>query len=90
MYSQDLIEELMQHELKGLCTNCALESDCTYRKASHKIIIQCELYQLSDETHILQSNANLMQKGLCMNCNRVDSCGLPGKHTGIWHCEEYA
>lgn len=90
MYSQDLIEELIQHELKGLCTNCALESDCTYRKASHKIIIQCELYQFSDGSDMLQSNSNLMQKGLCVNCSSVNSCGLPGKHTGIWHCEEYA
>jgi hypothetical protein len=87
MYSQELIEVLLEHELKGLCTNCSLASGCTYRKTSPKIIVQCELYQLIEDSESIENK--LFQKGLCMNCSRVDSCKLPGKHTGIWHCEEY-
>lgn len=87
MRSQDLVEEIMQHEMKGLCTSCAMASDCTYRKKTHKTIIQCELYQWSYDADVL--NSILIQRGLCINCSIVDSCQLPGKHAGIWHCEEY-
>lgn len=87
MHTHQFMEALIQHELKGLCTNCSMACDCTYRKATHKIIIQCQLYQLSDESENLHSTS--VPKGLCVSCDLVDSCQLPVKHTGIWHCEEY-
>lgn len=83
----ELIEHLIQHELKGLCTNCAFVSHCSYRKATDKIIIQCELYQLSPALDAPKPAST--QLGLCVNCCNADTCKLPGRHTGIWHCEEY-
>jgi hypothetical protein len=88
MPTQEKIKHLIELELKGLCTNCALSSDCIYRMATNKVIVQCELYQLGEE----DTNASKLisiQRGLCMNCVKVDTCQLPGKNEGIWHCEEY-
>jgi hypothetical protein len=87
MHSQDLIERLIQNELKGLCINCSLANHCPYRKATDKIIIQCELHQFSEEADAPQPVST--QKGLCVNCCRANVCQLPGRKTGIWHCEEY-
>lgn len=27
--------------------------------------------------------------GLCVNCDRRQTCGLPVAAGGVWHCEEY-
>ena len=87
MYYENIIEDLIQNELRGLCTNCALAEHCAYRKATKKVIVQCELYQLNDGSDDSKSFA--IHAGLCINCDKVKSCELPGKNTGIWHCEEY-
>ncbi len=29
-------------------------------------------------------------KGLCINCDNRDSCMLPTRDGGVWHCEEYS
>ncbi len=28
-------------------------------------------------------------KGLCINCEKRDSCHYPIRDGGVWHCEEY-
>lgn len=84
---QEQISYLLEHELKGLCVNCTLSSSCSYRKATDKIIIQCELYQLGEVEEVPGLLA--IQKGLCSNCEREDTCQLSARHTGIWHCQEY-
>jgi hypothetical protein len=56
--------------------------------ATNKFIIQCELYQVRKEaTNTSKVISN--QGGLCINCIKADTCQLPGKNEGIWHCEEY-
>ncbi|HEX5168726.1 MAG TPA: hypothetical protein VFW11_06105 [Cyclobacteriaceae bacterium] len=87
MYTQDSIESLLLNELRGLCINCAKAEHCSYRNGTDKIIIQCEMYQLGGEADAFASA--LPPRGLCTNCYRADSCQLPGRRTGIWHCEEY-
>lgn len=87
MHTQELIEHLIQSELKGLCTNCEFAKHCSYRKATDKIIIQCELYQLSELERVPQLVST--QRSLCTSCCKADACHLPGRHTGIWHCEDY-
>ena len=82
-----LIEDLLQHELKGLCTTCGLASKCFYRKETNKIIIQCELYQLSEAPVVPQEV--LAQRSLCTSCSKADTCQLQGRHMGIWRCEAY-
>jgi hypothetical protein len=85
--NSQLIEGLLKNELKGLCINCVLVSSCLFRKTTDRIIIQCELFQVDDEADVLHPVS--MQKSLCMNCARNNSCQLPGRRTGVWHCEEY-
>ncbi len=88
MAIQEKIKHLIELELKGICTNCALSGDCTYRMATSKVIVQCELYQMEEED-ASASKLISTQRGLCMNCVKVDRCQLPEKNEGIWHCEEY-
>jgi len=87
MAEPEIIEVLLAKELQGLCTSCANFETCSYRKASTKIIIQCELYELETEQPTDQVGNDL--SGLCVNCCNVDTCGLPDKQFGVWHCEEY-
>ena len=87
MQTLALIEDLLQHELKGLCTNCELASKCLYRKETNKIIIQCELYQLREATGVPREVS--AQRSLCTSCSKAGTCRLPGRHMGIWHCEAY-
>jgi len=82
-----LIEDLLQNELKGLCTTCDHASKCFYRKGTNKIIIQCELYQLGEAPDGPQEASS--QRSLCTNCSNADTCQLPGRHMGIWRCEAY-
>ena len=28
-------------------------------------------------------------KGLCLNCEKRESCRYPTRDGGVWHCEEY-
>jgi hypothetical protein len=90
MSQTELIEVLFEKELQGLCINCAKYEKCSYRKNSIKVIIQCELYELADEE--CQSSAQQETdklKGLCLNCFHADTCRLPDREFGVWHCEEY-
>lgn len=76
------VEELVQSELKGLCTNCAHSGDCSYFRNSAKAIIQCEMYTLATPDAVPMS-------GLCKTCEHRGFCKLPGRNTGAWHCNDY-
>jgi hypothetical protein len=54
-----------------------------------KIVIQCELYELTEEGRTADLQEPIHLKGLCMNCCNADACRLPDKQFGVWHCEEY-
>jgi len=82
-----LIEELLQNELKGLCTTCDLASKCFYRKGTNKIIIQCELHQLCEAPWVPQEAS--AQRSLCTSCSKAEACRLPERHMGIWRCKVY-
>ncbi len=32
---------------------------------------------------------NTSPKGLCLNCEMLETCMLPRPTEGVWHCEEY-
>jgi hypothetical protein len=89
MREQESIEVLLTKELRGLCLNCANFDNCSYRKNSAKIIIQCNLYELIGEEQASGQQETNALKGLCMSCCHADTCNLPDKQSGIWHCEEY-
>jgi hypothetical protein len=89
MPEQQLLEVLLTKELRGLCMNCAKFQTCSYRQNAVKIIIQCELYELSEEEQTPHLQESIKLKGLCTNCCSADTCDLPDKQSGVWHCEEY-
>jgi hypothetical protein len=87
MSESELIKVLLAEELRGLCINCTKFETCSYRKNSTKIVIQCELYELTEQGQTADLHEPL--KGLCVNCCNADACRLPDKLFGVWHCEAY-
>jgi hypothetical protein len=87
MHPLETTEGLLLNELRGVCIDCANAGHCSYREATDKIIIQCEMHQLVHEVETFASDK--APRGLCINCCKVTSCKLPGRSTVIWHCEEY-
>jgi hypothetical protein len=86
MLAPNIIEELLERELKSLCINCADFGCCALRKQTSKVIIQCELYRCQETA---KHSSPLIQKGLCVDCAHAIPCSLPAKNTGVWHCEQY-
>jgi hypothetical protein len=84
MYSKGIIEEIVARELQALCTTCIYAHACVYYKQANKAVIQCESYKVDDEGPGVPE-----PKGLCKNCDNLSTCSLPGKNTGVWHCNEY-
>ncbi len=52
-----------------------------------KILHHMELHSESSKTSISYVQGRM--KGLCINCERRDSCGFPIRDGGVWLCEEY-
>lgn len=85
MQAGELIEGMIISELRGLCTSCAHSPTCMYYRASEKIIIQCEIFRVADDT-ITDADA---AHGLCVTCDHSSHCTLPGRKSGVWHCNEF-
>jgi hypothetical protein len=83
MAADQLIEEIITREVRGLCTTCIHAETCAYSLSSTKTIIQCELFQLDQAVEVLSSG------GLCKTCDQLSTCRLPGRRTGVWHCDEF-
>ena len=81
------IEEIVVRELGGLCHSCAHHDTCVYRLSTDKVVIQCEVFESSAAEIVLDDC--FPEKGLCLNCNKRQSCHLPKQASGVWHCEEY-
>lgn len=88
MYTHELIENLLDQELQGLCVNCVNAPSCSYRMATEKVVIQCELFEMNSPA--VYDAAPSRVSGLCTNCFKTTFCQLPGRNVGTWHCEEYA
>jgi hypothetical protein len=84
MQAAEVIEGMIISELRGLCTSCAHARTCVYYRSSEKIIIQCELFKLDEGLHDTE-----VLHGLCTSCDQASHCKLPGRITGVWHCNEF-
>jgi hypothetical protein len=82
MLTKETIEDIVTGELKSLCIRCVHVEKCFYYKTATKTIIQCELFEID------QLNATVPQ-GLCMTCDHVTHCVLPGRKQGVWRCTEF-
>lgn len=81
--TREIIEEMVSEGMKGLCPTCLHGQTCVYRSKAEKDIIQCELFEEDLE---IDSPA---LRGLCKTCDHASYCTLPGKKSGVWHCNEY-
>ena len=87
--------------LSGLCVNCIKLNECSYYRRNSKPVIFCEEYECAQEiiNQAIASPQNDSEveenmiagrvKGLCINCERRDTCSFPKPEGGVWHCEEY-
>jgi hypothetical protein len=89
MQIQDWIDEIIVSELKGLCYTCQHVESCAYRKNTTKKIIQCELYELDTDVRYANGSYEPDLAGLCKTCDHAPTCALPGRKSGVWHCNEY-
>ncbi len=86
---------------RGLCSVCKEASTCTYRRDSWQPVWQCDEFecesiQVSTFPPIdspFKSDAAYESsgeyKGLCVNCEKRETCTYPKPEGGVWHCDEY-
>jgi len=48
-----------------------------------------ETEQISEPANTSVLYVQGRMKGLCINCEKRDSCKYPIRDGGVWHCEEY-
>jgi hypothetical protein len=83
---QEILEELIVQGFRSLCSTCRHADSCTYfNRQVSKPVIQCELFEVDHEEPLVSETPG----GLCRNCDVASHCTLPGRKTGIWHCNEF-
>ncbi len=93
---------LKKNEYYGLCSNCSNVYDCVFLRNTSKVVFQCEEYievrveKPRKSLNVLEKCSSLKDscdsekyKGLCINCEHRENCGLSSTEGGVWHCEEY-
>jgi hypothetical protein len=86
MELKNTIEDLVARELKDLCMSCAHATDCVYRQAATKAVIQCEMFEFAQQ----EIRMIVPAQGLCSTCDHASYCKLPGRTDGVWRCNEFS
>ncbi len=86
-------------QLSGLCINCLIADECRYRLNHTQPIIFCEEFSCTDPS---ESNNNIARdipkiekllnsslKGICSNCENIETCNLQKTGGYVINCEEY-
>lgn len=81
----------------GICENCAQAAHCLFRENAAQPVWFCEQFENVISEPALPKNpvvhstgkSPIRLLGLCVNCEKRESCRLPKPESGIWHCEEY-
>ena len=88
-------------EYLGLCMTCNEAPNCAHRMRQKEPIWFCEQFDdyqpvskiimlTSPSKDLLNSKKKSVSiKGLCVNCDNLETCKLRKPEDGIWHCEEY-
>lgn len=89
-----------QKHSSGLCINCSNADECRYRINHTRPIIFCEEFTCSDPSKLnnykirpitglddLMSRPKL--RGLCGNCENLETCNLQEINDNVISCEEY-
>jgi hypothetical protein len=99
-----IMQEILERTkaLPGLCSTCNHAQACAHRLTNGLVVWFCEEYDDYVPPKVEQpvdppparepikpyGTDGLM--GLCVNCEKRDSCIHAKKVGGVWHCEEYA
>lgn len=90
------ITDMLDRELRGLCTTCDLRTVCAHRLQSEKVIVQCEMFTSPEpvtspvKTYQSEPVMKRMARGLCDTCLHQRSCSFFKRNGYVWHCEEFA
>ena len=85
---------------RDLCCACNHGSRCMNRGSAKKPVFYCEEYdayvpvsrvslQSASRINSDGKGASGRIKGLCSNCENLDTCTMRDPEGGVWHCEEY-
>ena len=86
-------------QLSGLCINCFTANDCVYHLNQTQPIIFCEEFTCTDPSEPksnitrvipkIKNSLNSSLKGICSNCENIETCNLQQTDDNIINCEEY-
>ena len=86
-------------QLSGLCINCLNAEECRYRANHTKPIIFCEEFSCTEVSESISNIAraiptienvvNSPLKGICSNCENIETCNLQRTDDIVIYCEEY-
>jgi len=86
-------------QTSGLCINCLNIDECSYRMNHTRPIIFCEEFSCTDSSKLKNNitsvinqadyTVNSIPKGLCGNCENVETCNLKKSDGNVIDCEEY-
>jgi hypothetical protein len=83
----------------GICVNCKQSRQCLFLKNTRQPIWFCEMFEKNFTGEPEKSKTELAVPelpetsrliGLCVTCEKRETCTLPKPESGVWHCEEYA
>jgi hypothetical protein len=85
---------------RDLCSTCNHAETCGRPSTPERPIFFCELFEAFVPVSATAAKAAAPKsqagrpaatglKGLCMNCQKGQTCAIPKPDSGIWHCEEY-
>jgi hypothetical protein len=91
--------EERQVTVQGLCSTCNHLPVCYYRLERGPVIWYCEQFDdfvpqnpraatVSPADNVAPKSGERFQ-GLCVNCERRETCIHAKRLGGVWHCEEY-
>jgi hypothetical protein len=82
----------------GLCSTCNHNEKCIQANRNGRVINHCEEFDgYAAPARIKPARKPLAQRfispngymGLCVNCEKRETCMNAHSEGGIWHCEEY-
>jgi hypothetical protein len=86
-------------QLSGLCINCLNAHECRYRANHTRPIIFCEEFTCTEPLRSkrntvegiseVDNSLNSSVKGLCSNCENIETCNLQRADDIVINCEEY-
>jgi len=87
-------------QYRDLCSTCRHAEACGSRSSPEHPILFCELFEVSGPAAAATEPAAsperaasrqgaVENKGLCANCENLETCTMVRPEGGVWHCEEY-